>query len=245
MFHIMPRRSRIIVPNIPLHVIQRGNNRQACFFAEEDYLFYLEWLREYAQSSDCSIHSYVLMTNHVHILLTPRKRHSVGDLMKRLGQRYVQHVNRTYKRSGTLWEGRFRSSLIQQEQYLFTCQRYIEMNPVRAEMVKHPGEYRWSSYRTNGQGEKSEVITYHALYQSLGSTDEERQIAYRELFRHELESGEIDKIRKATNGNFALGTDRFHEEVSKMIGRRVFPGKAGRPKKMNALTDLTLTSLQL
>ena len=111
----MPRRSRIIVPNIPLHVIQRGNNRQTCFFAEEDYLFYLEWLREYARSSDCSIHSYVLMTNHVHILLTPRKRHSAGDLMKRLGQRYVQYVNRTYKRSGTLWEGRFRSSLIQQE----------------------------------------------------------------------------------------------------------------------------------
>ena len=114
------------------------------------------------------------MTNHVHLLLTPRKRHSAGDLLKRLGQRYVQYVNRTYKRSGTLWEGRFLSSLIQQEEYLFTCQRYIEMNPVRAETVKHPEEYRWSSYRTNGQGEKSEVIAYHMLYQSLGSTDEER-----------------------------------------------------------------------
>ena len=149
----MPRRPRIIIPNIPVHIIQRGNNKQACFFADEDYLLYLEWLKEYAQRSRCEIHSYVLMTNHVHLLLTPKKIHSTGDLMKRLGQRYVQYINRTYNRSGTLWEGRFRSSIIQQEEYLFTCKRYIEMNPVRAEMVDHPGEYLWSSYRVNGQGE--------------------------------------------------------------------------------------------
>lgn len=229
--HSMPRRSRIIVPDIPLHIIQRGNNRQACFFVDQDYLSYLEWLQEYAKSSDCSIHSYVLMTNHVHLLLTPRHPHSAGDLMKRLGQRYVQYINRTYNRSGTLWEGRFRSSIVQQEEYLFTCQRYIEMNPVRAEMVKHPGEYRWSSYRINGQGEKSDVITPHFLYQDIGNTARERQMAYRELFRHKLEPGEIDKIRKATNGNFALGTDRFNEIISKMICRRAYPGKAGRPRK--------------
>ena len=109
----MPRRSRIIVPGVPLHIIQRGNNRQPCFFADDDYLFYLEWLKEYSQSTGCSIHAYVLMTNHVHLLLTPQKVESAGNLMKRLGQRYVQYVNRTYKRSGTLWEGRFRSSVIQ------------------------------------------------------------------------------------------------------------------------------------
>ena len=229
----MPRRSRIIVPNIPLHIIQRGNNRQSCFFAEEDYLFYLDWLKEYAKSSGCSIHSFVLMTNHVHILLTPKRSDSAGNLMKRLGQRYVQYINRTYKRSGTLWEGRFRSSIIQQQEYLFSCQRYIEMNPVRAEMVKHPGEYRWSSYQFNAQGRPSELLSPHPLYLSLGRTNTEKQTAYRELFRYELESGEMDKIRKATNGNFALGNNRFKEEISEMLGRRVTPGKAGRPWKKN------------
>ena len=229
----MPRRSRIIVPNIPLHIIQRGNNRQSCFFAEEDYLFYLDWLEEYAKSTDCSIHAFVLMTNHVHILLTPERSDSAGNLMKRLGQRYVQYINRTYKRSGTLWEGRFRSSIIQQQEYFFSCQCYIEMNLVRAGIVEHPGEYRWSSYQVNGQGRSSDLLSPHPLYLSLGRTDTERQTAYRELFRYELESGEIDKIRKATNGNFALGNNRFKEEISEMLGRRVTPGKAGRPRKKN------------
>ncbi|MCW5204510.1 transposase [Desulfobulbus sp. US1] len=227
----MPRRPRIIVPGTPLHIIQRGNNRQACFFAEEDYLFYLDWLKEYAKKAQCTVHAYALMTNHVHLLLTPKKKDSAGSLMKRLGQRYVQYVNRTYQRSGTLWEGRFRSCIIQQETYLFTCQRYIEMNPVRAGMVQHPGEYRWSSYRVNGQGEKSELITPHPLYTELGETDTTRAQAYRTLFQAELDPGEIDKIRKATNGNFSLGDTRFHTEISQMLGRRVTPGKAGRPKK--------------
>ncbi len=229
----MPRRSRIIVPNIPLHIIQRGNNRQSCFFAEEDYLLYLDWLEEYAKSTDCSIHAFVLMTNHVYIFLTPRKSESAGNLMKRLGQRYVQYINRTYKRSGTLWEGRFRSSVVQQQEYLFSCQRYIEMNPVRAGIVEHPGEYRWSSYQVNGQGKSSDLLSHHPLYLGLGRTDTERQTAYRELFRYELESGEIDKIRKATNGNFALGNRRFLKEISDMLGRRVTRGKAGRPRKKN------------
>jgi putative transposase len=150
--------------------------------------------------------------------------------MKSLGQRYVQYVNRTYERSGTLWEGRFRSCIIEPQQYLFFCQRYIEMNPVRAGMVKHPGEYPWSSYLVNGQGTQSSLVRPHVLYHELGRTDEERQKAYRELFRHELEPGEIDKIRKATNGNFSFGTNRFNADISKMLNRRVTPGKAGRPR---------------
>jgi len=153
--------------------------------------------------------------------------------MKRLGQRYVQYINRTYQRSGTLWEGRFRSSIIQQEDYLLLCQRYIEMNPVRAGIVKHPGEYRWSSYQINGQGSTSDIVNQHYLYLNLGRTDTERQTAYRELFRYELEPGEIDEIRKATNGNFALGSSVFKQEISEMLGRRVTPGKAGRPRKKN------------
>ncbi len=197
----MPRRPRLIVPGIPLHIIQRGNNCQACFFTDEDYLFYLDWLGDYAKMTDCAVHAYVLMTNHVHLILTPAHLTSAGNLMKRLGQRYVQYVNRTYDRSGTLWKGRFRSSIVQQEEYLFTCQKYIETNPVRPNMVEHPGEYRWSSYQANGHGEKSKIITPHFLYESRGTTPAKRELAYRELFRRELESGEIDIIRKATNGN--------------------------------------------
>ncbi len=153
--------------------------------------------------------------------------------MKRLGQRYVQYINRTYKRTGTLWEGRFRSSIVQQQEYLFSCQRYIEMNPVRAKIVQHPGEYRWSSYQTNSQGKSSDLIRHHSLYQNLGGTKTAREVAYRELFRYELESGELEKIRKSANGNFALGNKRFEEEISEMLGRRVHRGKAGRPRKKN------------
>ncbi len=227
----MPRRPRLIYPGIPLHIIQRGNNRQACFFADEDYLFYLDWLHEYAKISGCAVHAFSLMTNHVHLLLTPTDESSTGELMKRLGQRYVQYINRTYKRSGTLWEGRFRSCITQQENYLLACQRYIELNPVRAKMVEHPAEYRWSSYRANAQGESGEILSPHSIYLHLGTTNKERQTAYREMFRFQLEPGIIDNIRKATNGNFALGNDRFQDEIAQVLGRRVKPGVAGRPLK--------------
>lgn len=228
----MPRRPRVTIPNVPLHVIQRGNNRQACFIADEDYCFYLDWLKEYASKAGCLIHAYALMTNHVHLLLSSATGDGVGMLMKSLGQRYVQYVNRTYRRSGTLWEGRFRSCLTQEESYLLACQRYIELNPVRAEMVAHPAEYRWSSYRVNAQGEESGIVSPHPLYLALGADTVDRQEAYRELFRHELEPGVVDAIRQATNGNFVLGDGRFGEQIAQALGRRVQPGKSGRPRKL-------------
>ncbi len=171
------------------------------------------------------------MTNHVHLLLTPRDKESLGQFMKGLGQRYVQYVNRTYPRSGTLWEGRFRSCIAQEDNYLLLCQGYIELNPVRAEMLVHPADYRWSSYRTNAQGGKNKLIKPHFMYGGLGSTETSRQEKYRELFRYSLEPGLIDEIRRATNGNFVLGKERFKEEISKVLGKRVTPGKAGRPVK--------------
>ena len=146
----MPRRARLMLPDIPLHLIQRGNNRQACFIAEDDYRFYLDWLKDSADKHGCRIHAYVLMTNHVHLLASSSTADAMGAMMKALGQRYAQYVNRTYRRSGTLWEGRVRSCLTQEENYFLACQRYIELNPVRAGMVGHPGEYRWSSYRIIG-----------------------------------------------------------------------------------------------
>lgn len=227
----MPRRPRIALPGVPAHLIQRGNNRQACFYADEDYRRYLDWLGEYAGKTGCRIHAYVLMTNHVHLLITADHAEATGQLMKALGQRYVQYINRTYRRSGTLWEGRFRSCPVQAEDYLLGCQRYIELNPVRANMVEHPAEYRWSSYRANAQGEDDPLLTPHEPYAALGTDDAARQAAYRELFRYQLEPGMVDAIRKATNGNYALGNSRFTEEISRMLGRRARPGQKGRPRK--------------
>lgn len=214
-----------------MHIIQRGNNRQACFFAEDDYRVYLKWLSEYAEAAQCRIHGYVLMTNHVHLLLSCSTSTGAGELMKRLGQRYVQYINRTYRRSGTLWEGRFRSCLTQEEAYVLGCYRYIEMNPVRARMVDHPGEYPWSSYRANTQGEANTFIKPHLAYQRLGSDQAGRTTAYRALFREQLAPSMADEIRNATNGNYALGSERFTREVAAALGRRVTPGKSGRPKR--------------
>ncbi|PVV17366.1 MAG: transposase [gamma proteobacterium symbiont of Ctena orbiculata] len=227
----MPRRPRIVLPNVPLHIIQRGNNRQACFYARQDYHVYLEWLGKYAVETGCTVHAYVLMTNHVHLLLTPENSESVGHMMKKLGQRYVQYVNRTYRRSGTLWEGRYRSCLIQSEIYLYTCHRYIELNPVRAKLVDHPADYPWSSYQANGHGVSNGILKPHPLYEALGRDMAERQIAYRELYRHELGPDVIDEIRKSTNGNFVLGDRRFAEQIEAKLGRRATPGRSGRPKR--------------
>ena len=165
----MPRRARLSLSHVPLHIIQRGNNRQACFFADENYRFYLDWLARHADKTGCRVHAYVLMTNHVHLLISTERAEAPGALMKGLGQRYVQYVNRTYHRSGTLWEGRFRSCLTQEEDYLLACQRYIELNPVRAGMVEHPAEYRWSSYRANAQGEADALLKPHPLIRSVGA----------------------------------------------------------------------------
>lgn len=228
----MPRRARLVLPNVPLHIIQRGNNRQPCFFADEDYSVYLDWMAEHAGKSDCRVHAYVLMTNHVHLLVSADRADAPGSLMKALGQRYVQYVNRAYRRSGTLWEGRFRSCLIQDEIYLLACQRYIELNPVRAGMVAYPVEYRWSSYRTNAQGEADALVKPHPLYEALGLDAAARQAAYCELFRDELGPGLLNAIRRATNGNFALGNECFSAQISSAIGKRVVPGKSGRPRKL-------------
>jgi len=234
----MSRRPRVVLPNVPLHLIQRGNNRQACFYGDDDYRFYLEWLETYAGDVGCALHAYVLMTNHVHLLLTSSTAGGAGAMMKRLGQRYVQYINRTYRRSGTLWEGRFRSCLTQEEPYVLGCYRFIELNPVRAGMVEHPGEYRWSSYRANAQDEACSVLAPNDCYLALGADEEGRQAAYRELFRYQLDPGLVDEIREATNGNYALGGSRFQDQVARALGRRVARGRSGRPaKQRNRATD--------
>jgi putative transposase len=228
----MPRRARLRIAGAPLHIIQRGNNRSACFFADYDHGCYLHHLQELAARYACSIHAYVLMTNHVHLLLTPRRPDGASLLMKHLGQRYVQYVNRIYDRSGTLWEGRFRSSIVQAETYLLRCHRYIELNPVRAGMVDAPGAYRWSSFGANALGHCGELITPHPIFLALGPDDENRRAAYLELFRSELEPMELEKIRTSANAGYALGNERFRKEMAVALGRRTGPGKSGRPSEI-------------
>lgn len=200
-----------------------------CFYAEDDYQFYLHCLEELAIKFGCAVHAYVLMTNHVHLLLTPERPDSASLLMKHLGQRYVQYINRTYKRSGTLWEGRFRSCLTQTEAYVLACYRYIELNPVRAGMVNMPQDYRWSSYHANALGETSSLITPQDEYRRLAIDENERLEAYRALFKVHLDEEVVGQIRSATNGNYALGGERFQREIETALGRRASRGQAGRP----------------
>ena len=226
----MPRRARIRIAGIPVHIIQRGNNRSACFYSDEDYLYYLHTLKQLLSKYECELHAYVLMTNHVHLLLTPMTVDSASLLMKHLGQRYVQYINRTYKRTGTLWEGRFRSCLAQDELYVLNCYRYIELNPVRAMMVEKPWDYRWSSCMANGFGKVSQIITPHRQYLNMGNSPEQKMHNYRLLLAQALDEKTIDAIRLATNSNHALGDARFTTEVETMLKRRATPGKPGRPK---------------
>lgn len=227
----MSRRPRMVIPNVPLHIIQRGNNRSPCFFAATDYLVYLDMLRECAEETECEVHAYVLMTNHVHLLISPSHADAPGAMMRRLGQRYVQYVNRRQGRSGTLWEGRFRSCLVGDERYLLVCQRYIELNPVRAGIVEAPEIYQWSSYRTNALGAHSKLVTPHPVYAGLAPGQPERLAAYRALFQEALPQHELERIRQASNGNFALGDDKFTESAAAALGRTVLPSQRGRRSK--------------
>jgi putative transposase len=211
----MPRPHRVVLPSVPLHVIQRGNNRVPCFASRSDYLAYLEMLRECAFDCRCALHAYVLMTNHVHLLVSPGDDDGISRMMQRLGTRYVMYFNRRHARTGTLWEGRFRSSLVQDERYLMICHRYIELNPVRACMVDAPSDYAWSSYRANAFGQQDELLTPHSLYTRLGSDAAARQAAYQHLFEEALSNDILDQLRQAGNGNRPLG-DLSDEKLPKI-----------------------------
>ncbi len=227
----MPRRPRIHIAGLPLHIVQRGHNRDACFFADADYLAYREWLGDGLTATGCELHAYVQMTNHVHLLLTPPDEGAVSQLMISLGRRYVQYVNRTYRRTGTLWDGRYKSSLVQTDGYLLLCQRYIELNPVRAGMVSDPVNYRWSSYRANGLGQSDPLISPHAVYLQLGQEATARREAYRALFRPELQDEAIGDVRLALNQGQPLGNARFIDSIARATGARREPRPRGRPRK--------------
>ena len=228
----MPRPLRIDIPGIPQHVVQRGNDRQPCFFDDADYLCYHTELREIARREGCFVHAYVLMTNHVHLLLTPSQAGAVGRTMQALGRRYVRYINATYGRTGTLWEGRYKASLVGDGDYLMRCQRYIELNPVRAGMTDDPAHYRWSSYRSNGLGQADALLTPHDLYLALDGDAANRQAVYRFLFRSELDREAVADIRLALEQGQPLGKGRFLDQIERMIGRRCEVRPRGRPRKM-------------
>jgi putative transposase len=227
----MARLPRLCLPGIPLHIIQRGTNRQACFGSNEDMATYAAWLDEYARKYGVAVHAWVFMTNHVHLLVTSLSSDGVSRLMQSLGRRYVRYFNHTYQRSGTLWEGRFRSCLVDADDYLLTCQRYIEMNPVRAGMVSRPEDYHWSSFHVNGAGAASRLVTQHPVYLALDRSTAERQARYRELFEGHLDFNDLLKIRSATQQGLVLGSERFVRKIEQLAGRRARPLKRGPQPK--------------
>ncbi len=235
----MPRRPRILLSDHPQHIVQRGINREPCFFAEEDYQCYLHWLEEAARDSCLCAE-----TNHVHLLLTPAVTDAPARLMQSLGRRYVQYINRAYKRSGSLWEGRYKSSVVQAETYLLMCMRYIELNPVRAGMVTDPSGYRWSSYRANGLGLPDARLTPHSLYLGLDVEPARRCEAYRALFRPQLDADAASEVREALKLGMPLGSERFAETICARLGIRRNTGKRGRAPGEERESPTALTEQQ-
>jgi putative transposase len=227
----MARLPRYFVPGVPLHIIQRGNNRQVIFAEDEEFAFFRECLLDAAHREGLWVHAYVFMTNHVHLLATPNSETSAGRTLQSVGRRYVQYFNFRYGRTGTLWEGRYKSTVIDAEEYLLACCRYIELNPVRAGMVEHPRNYLWSSYHANADGESDELVTQHEVYSRLGSGASERQAAYRQLFRSALGETTVERIRGTANKGWALGNDRFREQIEALSGRRAAQKPKGRPRR--------------
>jgi putative transposase len=230
----MARLPRFVIPGQPQHVIVRGNNRTEIFCADANYQFYLEKLQLACEKHDCDIHAYVLMTNHVHLLITPHAEQSLSKALQMVGRYYVQYFNYCYQRTGTLWEGRYKATLVDSESYLLTCMRYIELNPVRAGMMKHPADYPWSSYRCNALGQSDELVSAHLEYRRLGKTAEERRAAYRQLFKHRAPEEHVNQIREATNKAWVLGSDRFKQRIQKQLERRVAPAARGGDRKSQA-----------
>lgn len=227
----MPRRTRILLDGVALHVVQRGHNRQPCFFAERDRHAYLHWLGQALETHGVALHAYVLMTNHVHLLVTPERAAELPKLVISLGRRYVQYINRSYRRTGTLWDSRYRTSIVHGDSYLLLCYRYIELNPVRAVMVPDPADYLWSSYRANALGQSNALLTAHPIYEALGATAAGRQQAYRSLFCAEMQREAMAGIRLALDQGQPLGDAGFLDRVAKAVGERRQPRPRGRPRK--------------
>jgi putative transposase len=227
----MARLPRYFVKGVPLHIILRGNNREPIFANDEDCQFFKEALIDAVKKHGLSIHAYVFMTNHIHLLASPISEESVPKTLQSVGRRYVQYFNFRYQRTGTLWEGRYRATIVEAESYLFECMRYIELNPVRAGMVMHPREHEWSSYLANAEGRADALVTQHRLFKSLGADVELRREGYRALVTTPMDVDMLKVIRESTNKGWAMGSGRFKDKVETLTERRVTPLPKGRPKQ--------------
>ncbi|MBT8354071.1 MAG: transposase [Desulfobacterales bacterium] len=223
----MPRRKRVCPAGYPVHIVQRGNNRQICFASDADMAAFVNWLTKAAQLYGIAIHAWVLMTNHVHLLVTPSSDTAVSKTMQYLGRYYVRYFNFRYRRTGTLFDGRFKSSLVQVDRYLLACQRYIELNPIRAGLVNDPGDYVWSSYRAHALGTSARMWTPHPMYLALGKNDGERCWTYRNTFSEFLNTDVIQDIRRSLNTGLVFGNERFRNEVEQLTGQSQRLGKRG------------------
>lgn len=230
----MPREARIVLPGVTHHIIQRSQSGLPCFRSDQDFQIYLSWLDEYRERAQCHIHSYVLMPDHVHLLVTPERLWSMGELMRRTGQRYAQYFNRKYQRSGALWEGRYRSCIACEPGYILSCYRYIEMNPVRKGLCAQPGDYPWTSYRTNALGEDNPMLERDDAYDSLGDSNPERQRAYRTLFTEQPAAVVEQQLRRTTSANRAYASAILCGNLEQRMDKRVSMGQPGRPRKLQA-----------
>ena len=226
----MPRLPRFDLAYVSQHVIQRGHDGNACFLAPGDYRCYLTQLLHASRRWDCAVHAYVLMPNHVHLLVTPSRVTSLASMMQAVGRNYVSYFNAMHRRSGTLWEGRYKSCLIGAD-YVLTCQRYIELNPVRAGLTGEPSSYAWSSYGCNALGFDDLVVAPHTEYVALGSYPEQRLRAYRQLFTVDIESDVLGEIRSYIQQQRALGSPLFQKWVESMFGRYAKVRPAHRPRR--------------
>lgn len=224
----MTRPRRYCPAEIPVHVVQRGNNRCDCFYSSEDKATFFKHMKQGAETFAVDVHAWVLMSNHFHLLVTPHADNSVSRFVQHIGRDYVRYFNRKYDRTGTLWEGRFDSCLIQTERYFLVCQKYIELNPVRAGIVRRPRDFHWSSYKTNAQGAKSSLARPHPAYLELGRTRSERLAAYRELFNEAIPADQIEQLREAPKRGFVFGSDSFRKRIETASGQRMTPKKRGR-----------------
>ena len=230
----MPRPNRICIPGLPHHVVQRGNNKGATFYSQRDYAFYLDCLTEASNKIGVNVHAYVLMTNHVHLLATPNSPEGLSLMMQAIGRRFVSYFNKKHGRTGTLWEGRFKCSVVDSDFYCLACYRYIELNPLRAGLVRNPVDYQWSSYRYNALGHTNTLITPHESYLALDTTAPTRRSRYRALVASSVDHDYLHEIRHGIRKGLPVGNDDFRVRIERKIGKPLGSGKIGRPAKARA-----------
>ena len=226
----MARLQRAAPIGVPVHILLRANNRQQCFKASSDYAAFLWWLREYSEKYQVDVHAWVLLKDHLHLLSTPNTAGGMSRMIQALGRQYVRFFNQQNLRTGTLWEGRYRSCLVQPGNYLLEVCRYIEMNPIRLSLVNYAGDYNWSSFQVNAKGKPSALCKQHAEYLKLGETKQDRIEKYLAYCEQTTSEELLKEIRDSTNKGLAIGDESFKMEVEKMTGRRVRPLKSWRPQ---------------